>query len=272
MGKQRLLFVDDELNIRNTLPLILQKHDFEVKSAATVPEALDLINKEPFDILISDLNIGYPGDGFTVVSAMRRVQPAAITFILTGYPEFESALEAIRNQVDDYLTKPADIPSLVATLERKLETRRLQRSITVKRAPAFLLDNLDQILHRWLRKIRETPELTKVSLSPKERLDSVPEIIAGACSLVVRGKSFLDESTAAHGTEHGKSRRRQGYSADMIRVEIRLLQQVIGQFLQENLLELDTRTLIVDIMIVSDLIGAASERSLRSFNSQFQAA
>src|SRR6266852_919825 len=138
MRKQKLLFVDDEPNIRNTLPLILQKHGFGVKSAATVREA--------FDVLISDLNIEYPGDGFTIVSAMRRVQPTAITFILTGYPEFESALEAIRNQVDDYLTKPADILSLVATLERKLETRRPQRSISIKRAPEFLLDNLEQIL------------------------------------------------------------------------------------------------------------------------------
>jgi YesN/AraC family two-component response regulator len=239
-----------------------------VKSAATVHEALDLINKESFDVLISDLNIGYPGDGFTVVSAMRRVQPQAITFILTGYPEFESALEAIRNQVDDYLTKPADILSLVATLERKLETRRPQRSISIKRVPEFLLDNLEQILQRWLIKIREIPELRKIPLSPKERLDSVPEIIAGACSLVLRGKSFLDEITAAHGTEHGQSRHRQGYSADMIRVEIRLLQQAISQFLQENLLALDTGTLITDIMVIADLIGIASERSLDSFTSQ----
>ena len=94
----------------------------------------------------------------------------------------------------------------------------------------------------------------------------MPEIIAGACRLVLRGKSFLDETTAAHGAEHGKSRYRQGYSADMIRVEIRLLQQAISQFLQENLLALDTGTLITDIMVVADLIGAASEPALYSFN------
>jgi len=198
---------------------------------------------------------------------MRRVQPTAITFILTGYPEFESALEAIRTQVDDYLTKPADIFSLVATLEQKLETRRPQRSISTKRAPEFLLDNLEQILQRWLMKIRENSQLKKIQLNPKERLDAVPDIIAGACKLVLRGKIFLDDITAAHGKEHGKSRYRQGYSADMIRLEISLLQQAISQFLQENLLALDTATLITDIMVVADLIGVASDRALDSFNS-----
>ena len=84
-----------------TLSAILSRFGFDVTSAADVPEALSLIANRKFDVLISDLNIGEPGDGFTVVSAMRRVQPEAATFILTGYPDFESALLAIRNQVDD---------------------------------------------------------------------------------------------------------------------------------------------------------------------------
>jgi DNA-binding NtrC family response regulator len=112
MPQIRLLFVDDEPAIRITLPAILKQKGFDVMTAASVPEALNLMNAEKFEVLISDLNIGEPGDGFTVVSAMRRVQPEAATFILTGYPDFESALLAIRNQVDDYLTKPAEVNNL----------------------------------------------------------------------------------------------------------------------------------------------------------------
>src|SRR5437868_9746999 len=106
--KTKVLFVDDEPTIRLTLPKILEMHEFEVKTAATVGEALKLIQSEEFDVLLSDLNIGEQSDGFTVVSAMRRVQPEALTIILTGYPAFESALQAIREQVDDYIAKPAD--------------------------------------------------------------------------------------------------------------------------------------------------------------------
>src|SRR5207248_8028454 len=73
LAKPRLLFVDDEPSIRTTLTQILQAEGFQVTSCATVPEAIEAINKEKFDVLISDLNVGEPGDGFTVVSAMRRV-------------------------------------------------------------------------------------------------------------------------------------------------------------------------------------------------------
>ncbi len=102
-----------------TLPEILRQHGFEVAVAATVPEALKIISTENFEVLLSDLNIGEPGDGFTVVSAMRRIQPSATTIILTGYPAFESALRAIQSQVDDYLVKPADIASLVGKIRGK---------------------------------------------------------------------------------------------------------------------------------------------------------
>src|SRR5437660_6086608 len=129
----KLLFVDDEPTIRLTLATILEREGFEVKTAASVREALEVINKEVFDVLVADLNIGEPGDGFTVVSVMRRVQPDAVTFILTGYPDFESAIRAIRSQVDDYLTKPADIPSLVAALKHKLENPRPIRQFVAHR-------------------------------------------------------------------------------------------------------------------------------------------
>src|SRR5256886_9308656 len=103
-----ILFVDDEDSIRLTLPPLLQSYGFDVTSAATVAEALGLITRHKFDVLISDLNIGHPGDGFTVVSVMRSHQPHAFRFILTAYPAFESALEAIREEVDAYFAKPPE--------------------------------------------------------------------------------------------------------------------------------------------------------------------
>src|SRR5262245_32366260 len=169
--KTRLLFVDDEPNIRITLPLILESEGFEVTVAATVPEALDLINREQCDMLLSDLNIGQPGDGFTVVSAMRRTQPDVLTFILTGFPDFNSALEAIRQQVDDYFTKPADVRRLIETLKAKLAhpTRVLQNPR--KRVAAVLLDGTDRILEEWLVEARTNEDLRSVHLTDRERVD-----------------------------------------------------------------------------------------------------
>src|SRR5437868_14996939 len=138
MPPVRILFVDDEEAIRITLSAVLSKHGYQVDVAATVGEALSRITNDRFDVLIADLNVGQPGDGFTVVSAMRRTQPDCVTFILTGYPAFETALEAIRSQVDDYLVKPAEAAQLVNAIEQKLKGRRAHEPIPVKRLSVLL--------------------------------------------------------------------------------------------------------------------------------------
>jgi two-component system, response regulator RegA len=122
-SRKRVLFVDDEPSIRLTLPSVLQENGFEVRTAASVAEALAEINDTRFDALVSDLNISDQGDGFQVVSAMRRIQPQCVTVILTGFPAFETAVQGIRYQVDDYLVKPADVESLIDTLREKLKSK-----------------------------------------------------------------------------------------------------------------------------------------------------
>jgi len=126
--RDRVLFVDDEPSIRLTLPTVLERHGFEVTTAASVPAALREIRSSRFDVLLSDLNIGEEGDGFRVVSAMRSAQPRCVNVILTGYPALESAVQAIRSQVDDYLVKPADVDTIIRVLREKLAARRRQEA------------------------------------------------------------------------------------------------------------------------------------------------
>jgi ActR/RegA family two-component response regulator len=125
---RKILFVDDEPNIRLTLPLLLQQRGFDVQSAASIAEALAAMKAGHFDILLSDINVSEDGDGFTVVRAMREANPDCVTILLTGYPGFETALEAIHNEVDDYVVKPVDLDALVKTMQRKLLTRNSRHS------------------------------------------------------------------------------------------------------------------------------------------------
>jgi DNA-binding NtrC family response regulator len=119
-SRKRLLFVDDEPSIRLTLAPVLEQHGFAVTTAHSVDDAIARIASARFDVLLSDLNIGKEGDGFQVVGAMKKRHPRCVTIILTGYPGFESAVLAIREQVDDYLVKPTEIDVLVSTINRKL--------------------------------------------------------------------------------------------------------------------------------------------------------
>src|SRR3954469_10291206 len=159
MPKARVLFVDDEPSIRATVPAVLGMHDFDVTTASSVREALELINKEKFQVLLSDPNIGEPGDGFTVVSAMRRVQPDAVTIIITGFPAFETALEAIRGQVDDYIVKPAQTEELIETIRYKLHHRT--RHVPSKRfkVSEIIGNNSELIMARYVNGLTEKPEI-----------------------------------------------------------------------------------------------------------------
>jgi len=133
-GGNELLFVDDEPSIRLTLPPLLQERGFHVQVAANVSEALAAIKAHRFDVLLSDINIDRESDGFTVVEAMRKANPDAVTILLTGYPAFESAVRSIRVEVDDYFTKPADLDAIVSTIDRKLLARGIERPVPIKKA------------------------------------------------------------------------------------------------------------------------------------------
>ena len=173
----RILFVDDEPNILLTMPAILRQHGYEVTAVGTVSEALTQITTAAFDVLISDLNIGHAGDGFTVVSAMRRTQPTCVTLILTGYPGFDSALEAIRSQVDDYLIKPAPIPNLINLIEQKLENPKPGAAAATKRISQVLRENVFEITQRALNEMKSDPALRAVPITDEQRIEFIPRIL-----------------------------------------------------------------------------------------------
>ena len=118
-----LLFVDDEPSIRLTLPAILEESGFEIRVADSVQSALKEISSHKFDVLLSDLNIGEPRDGFSVVKAAREANPRCVAILLTGYPDLDSEMESIKKEIDGYMVKPADIENLFKTIEQKLAAR-----------------------------------------------------------------------------------------------------------------------------------------------------
>lgn len=263
--KTRILFVDDEPAIRMTLPAILQQHGFEVSVAASVPEAIEIISRQKFDVLLTDLNIGAPADGFTLVSAMRRVQPSAATFILTGYPDFQTALEAIRKQVDDYFTKPADIPAMVATLREKVRRPRELCHVPCKRASTLILENCDRILERWLKEIAADPRLASIRISKEDRVDRFPLLLNDlANALDVHSAQIPSESLSAAAV-HGADRAQQGYTIPLLLAETRILNRVIAEVLQENLLSMDLSTVIPDSLKMGEYLQALLEESVRAF-------
>src|SRR5580704_7677278 len=119
----KILLVDDDHAVREMMNATLERKGFQVVAVATVTEALKLITTESFDVLITDLHMPNPGDGFTVVSAMRHSQPNALTLLVSGYPDVQSAMAAILLEADEIIVKPFEAGQLVEIVRNKLVTR-----------------------------------------------------------------------------------------------------------------------------------------------------
>jgi len=117
-----------------------------VTAVATVGDALTNINSMLYDVLLCDLNIEKPGDGFVVISAMRYAQPHCVSLVLTAYPSFENAMEAIQHQVDEFFTKPTDVNTLLTRIKEKLEVRRSRVPLAYKRLATVLRENCANIV------------------------------------------------------------------------------------------------------------------------------
>jgi ActR/RegA family two-component response regulator len=262
----RILFVDDEDSIRLTLPPLLESYGFEVASAGTVAEALGLITQRKFDVLISDLNIGHPGDGFTVVSAMRRHQPEALRFIVTGYPAFESALEAIREEVHDYLIKPTETEMLVEKIRSKLATRTPDQGILRQRLPQLIRGNKESIVEDWLQAVKQDAEIRSTPIPDLERKEHLPLLLQIATA-VAEGKELTAEDTEAY-LRHGIDRYRQGYTVPLLIREARLLQASVADCIQRNFNGIEMSYQVPDTIHFMGTIDALLEASVRGFIQQ----
>jgi ActR/RegA family two-component response regulator len=263
--QRRLLCVDDEEIIRTTMSAILTGHGFAVTTAASVPEALQKITTEPFDVLLSDLNVGNPGDGLTVVSAMRRTQPHALTIILTGYPAFETALEAIRQQVDDYIVKPANIPALLTVIESKLKLPPGRRQFpTLKRVAQVLEEQRERIQELWLARIAEDTSRPAAPLTRTQRMEHLRTVLD---AVVCAAQSSSEKDLA--GSHHRRPATAPlGHTAQTLLAEFCWLRRVIAQVVQENLLAVNLSYVVPDLARVNESLDEQIQAALDALTNQ----
>jgi len=262
----KILFVDDEETIRLTLPPVLQSYGFSVTCAATVSEALDVIRQQSFDVLISDLNIGHPGDGFTVISAMRSAQPDAVRFVLTGYPAFESALEAIHEEVDDYLIKPTETEALVEKIRSKLAKRSPAPGILRQRLTQVIRENRESITEHWLQAAKHDPEIAAIPITDSVRKYGVP-LLLDVVTDVVHGREITAEDRKSY-ARHGARRHKQSYTVPLLVRETRLLQSSVADCVQNNFDSIEINHLIPDMLHFFGTVEVLLEFSIRAFIQQ----
>jgi DNA-binding response OmpR family regulator len=122
-GRGSILIVDDDLAVRVTVQELLKRAGYEVVSAESGEEALDIVAARPFDAALIDLVM--PGmDGIELMNAFKEVAPDMVLIMLTARGTMESAIEALRLGAYDYLTKPCDDVRLKQVIDDGIAAQR----------------------------------------------------------------------------------------------------------------------------------------------------
>src|SRR5262249_25302383 len=129
----RILVVDDERSMRELLAIVLRREGYEVILAGDGRSAVNTLERESVDLLISDIKM--PDlSGVEVLRAAKRIDQDILGIMITAFASTDSAVEAMRLGACDYLTKPFDVDLLKMKVREKIENRQLrQENVLLKR-------------------------------------------------------------------------------------------------------------------------------------------
>jgi DNA-binding NtrC family response regulator len=122
--KGRVLVVDDEANARSALVELLSDEGYEVESASDGRKALQIMDEFEPEVVLTDLKMPVL-DGLELLQRGRGVTPHAAFVVMTAFGSIDTAVEAIKNGAENYITKPLDFEALTALVARALERARL---------------------------------------------------------------------------------------------------------------------------------------------------
>ena len=117
--KNRILVVDDEDALRTVLSSELEGEGYEVDQAADGDEAIEIVQKKPFHLVLLDIKMPKV-DGFEVLKFIKEKYPHVKVIMLTGFADLKNAIESKKLGAEDFVSKPYDLVDLLTTIERVL--------------------------------------------------------------------------------------------------------------------------------------------------------
>lgn len=140
----KILLTDDEKTTREILARGLIAQGFDVKTASNGFEALEMIQTEPFDLLITDLVMPNM-TGTELIEKARQLLPDLVAIVITAHATLETAVKALQQGAYDYITKPFEPEFITPVLERGLEKSRLRRKNIELQQITRKLQEIEQI-------------------------------------------------------------------------------------------------------------------------------
>ena len=128
MKKKNVLIVDDDRDVLRMLEQLLSELEYHPYTALNGEEALKIIDKNPIDVVVSDL-VMPEMNGMELLKRVKSRKGDVPFVMITGHPTIETAVEAIKKGAYDYLTKPFQVEEVQIKIDRALEKRGLHKSL-----------------------------------------------------------------------------------------------------------------------------------------------
>jgi DNA-binding NtrC family response regulator len=190
-GKFRLLIVDDELSVRDSLGKWFREEGYETGVAEGGSEALTRMAEQRWDLALLDIKMRGM-DGIELQRRMREVDPELITIMMTGYASVDTAVNAMKNGAFDYLTKPLDPDEVSLKVKKALSTQQTQRE------------------NQRLRDMTESahpPDLIGQGAAMKKVMDAIETVAPTDATVLVTGESGTGKELVCRAI-HALSQRR----------------------------------------------------------------
>ena len=188
----KILIVDDEPRILLLMQGLLRANGYEVEAARDGNAALDIVRKGGVDITVTDLRMA-PMDGMTLFREIKAIAPGMPVVLLTAYATVETAIEAMKGGVFDYLTKPFKVDDMIACL------KRAEASLSGSVAAAATVPADEPSRYRFENLIASSPAMVSVC-------DMIQKVAPTAATVLINGESGTGKEVIAK-TIHRNSTR-----------------------------------------------------------------
>jgi len=133
----RILVVDDDENIRNTMKAILESEGYTVDIAANGMEAIKRSEETAYNVALLDIRLP-DMEGVELLKLIKDAVPRTRKIMVTGYPSMQNAVAALNKNADAYMVKPVDIEKLLNMVKEQLELQENERQFSEQKVAEFI--------------------------------------------------------------------------------------------------------------------------------------
>jgi DNA-binding NtrC family response regulator len=187
----KILVVDDEQLIRESLVFILNKENYDVDEAENGLLALEKIKKESYDLVITDIEMPEM-KGVELLKKIREVSPQTFVVIITAYGSLDTAIAALRHGAYDYILKPLEFDDLLHRVRRMVEHKKL------------FLENI--LLKQELHREYDFQNIVGNSHAMKKVFDLIKKVAKSDGTILITGKSGTGKEIVARAIHYNSNR------------------------------------------------------------------